>query len=101
MTRHGRFVTIPPMLNSLRRWFGRPGIAVSRVAAKRACVDALERRTLMSADPVVEAPPITAAADPADTTPPTLINEQLIGTDPRNVDGVILTFSEPLDPATL
>jgi hypothetical protein len=35
-----------------------------------------------------------------DTVPPTLVNEQLIGNDPRNVEGVVLTFSEPLDEAS-
>jgi hypothetical protein len=41
-----------------------------------------------------------SAADGADVTPPTLVSEQLLGTDPRQVTGVVLTFSEALDPAS-
>src|SRR3954454_7268104 len=99
MTGGKAFGTILPMLNSLRRWLGRPPTVLSRVPVNVARVDALEQRRLMSTNPVIEPP--ASAADATDTTPPTLINEQLIGTDPRHVDGVVLTFSEALDPATL
>jgi hypothetical protein len=87
------------MLNSLRRWFGHPGTALSRAPVKPARVDALEKRTLMSIETLVHPP--ASAAEAGDMTPPTLVNEQLIGTDPRAVEGIVLTFSEPLDPATV
>jgi hypothetical protein len=43
--------------------------------------------------------PVSAAEEP-DVTPPTLVNAQLLGTDPRQVAGVMLTFSEALDPVS-
>lgn len=35
-----------------------------------------------------------------DTTGPMLVKEQLVGSDPRNVEAVVLTFNEPLDEAS-
>src|SRR5688572_24693682 len=32
-----------------------------------------------------------------DTTGPMLVKEQLVGSDPRNVEAIVLTFNEPLD----
>jgi hypothetical protein len=61
--------------------------------SKTVGIEQLERRSLLSAPPV-------SAANGADVTPPTLVKEQLIGSDPRNVTGVVLTFSEALDPAS-
>jgi hypothetical protein len=68
----------------------------TRPGTHRALVETLENRSLMSVS--VGAP--VAAADDPDVTPPTLVNEQLLGTDPRQVTGVVLTFSEALDPAS-
>src|SRR4051794_15836262 len=71
---------------------------LKRLRPKPVLVETLEKRALLSTtstDPVVE-PPI----DQVDTTPPRLVNEQLLGTDPRQVAGVILTFSEALDPVS-
>jgi hypothetical protein len=42
-------------------------------------VEAIERRTMLAA---------------------TIVSEQLVGGDPRNAEGVVITFSEALDPAT-
>ena len=77
------------MLRTLRRWFSiksplavdlgatpdatRPGLRVW------ACAEQMERRQLLSV---------------------TLVKEQLVGPDPRNVEGVVLTFSEPLDESS-
>jgi hypothetical protein len=61
------------MLKALRRLS--TGHTTAAVSAVRANVEPLERRSHL------------------DTTAPTLVNEQLIGADPRNVEGVVLTFS--------
>jgi hypothetical protein len=79
------------MLNALRRLLMR-----HQPIAKAACVEQLERRSLLSAA-THDVPPVGAPQEP-DVTPPTLVKEQLIGSDPRNVEGVVLTFSEALDP---
>lgn len=65
-----------------------------RPAQPQTFIEPLERRSLLSA-----APP-ASAAEAVDTTPLRLVAEQLIGSDPRNQTGVILTFSEALDPAS-
>ena len=36
----------------------------------------------------------------ADMTGPMLVKEQLVGSDPRNIEAVVLTFNEPLDEAS-
>src|SRR5688500_20162561 len=77
MTRAGSSANIPPMLKALRRLFTGPTNAA--ILARPALAEPLERRTHL------------------DTTAPTLVHEQLIGNDPRRVEGVVLTFSEPLD----
>ncbi len=67
----------------------------------RALVESLESRSLMSVAPAgaaVAAP--VSAADGPDVTPPTVVSEQLLGTNPRAVSGVLLTFSEALDPTS-
>jgi hypothetical protein len=66
--------------------------------SRAALVETLERRSLLSAAAVAVAP--VSVADEPDTTPPTLVKEQLLGTDPRQVAGVVLTFSEALDPTS-
>ena len=76
--------TIPPMFKTLRRVFSfaapRPGSVRSpRSILVPACVERMEKRELLSV---------------------TLVKEQLVGNDPRNVEGVVLTFSEPLDEAS-
>ena len=71
--------TIPAMLKSLRRLLTR-----HQTASRAVCVENLERRSLLNGD----------------VTPPTLVKEQLIGSDPRRMTGVVLTFSEPLDQAS-
>jgi hypothetical protein len=71
------------MLRTLRRLLSiskSPAAAAPRRAAGDvACVETMERRQLLSA---------------------TLVKEQLVGSDPRNVEGIVLTFSEPLDEAS-
>src|SRR5829696_3027447 len=67
------------MLKSLRRLLTR-----HHATPRAVCIENLERRSLMNGD----------------VTPPTLVKEQLVGSDPRNVIGVVLTFSEPLDEAS-
>jgi hypothetical protein len=63
-------------------------------------VETMERRQLLSAAAVTAfAPPASAAAEPG-VPGPTLVSEQLVGGDPRNVQGIVLTFSEPLDEAS-
>jgi hypothetical protein len=73
----------------------------TRPGHDRALVETLEKRSLMSVS-AAASPPVAAAADDpaADVTPPTLVGEQLLGTDPRQVTGVVLTFSEALDPVS-
>src|SRR5687767_5957927 len=76
--------TIPPMLKTLRRLFPfagpRPAVTrAPRSPAGPACVEQMEKREFLSV---------------------TLVKEQLVGADPRNVEGVVLTFSEPLDEAS-
>jgi hypothetical protein len=72
----------------------------TRPGTHRALVETLENRSLLSAAvPSALVPPVSAADDP-DITPPTLVGEQLLGTDPRQVTGVVLTFSEALDPTS-
>ena len=83
MTAGAGFGTIPAMLKSLRRLLTRHTRS-SRPAERAVCVENLERRSLMDGD----------------VTPPTLVKEQLVGSDPRELTGVILTFSEPLDEAS-
>ena len=68
-----------------------------RPGPHHALVETLENRSLLSGN--AAAPPVSAA-DGADVTPPTLVSEELLGTDPREVAGVVLTFSEALDPAS-
>jgi hypothetical protein len=58
----------------------------------------MEARQLLSSATVV-VPPVSAPAEPG-VPGPTVVSEQLIGGDPRNVEGVVLTFSEPLDEAS-
>ncbi len=85
------------MLKTVRRLL--IGKRSPHAADRRARVESLEKRSLLSAAGLLEAPPMNAAVDP-DVTGPMLVKEQLIGPDPRNVEGVVLTFNEPLDPAT-
>lgn len=68
----------------------------NRSGTHRALVETLEKRSLLSG---AVHNPVSAAEEP-DLTPPTLVKEQLLGTDPRQVAGVVLTFSEPLDPVS-
>lgn len=86
------------MLKALRRLLNHLSHAGAAEPARPACVEPLEKRSLLAGAPL-EAAPVSAAEEP-DVTPPTLVNEQLFGSDPRNVEGVVLTFSEPLDPAS-
>lgn len=67
--------------------------------ATSARVEGLESRSLLSGAPVddVNALPPTPASDGPDVTGPMIVKEQLIGSDPRKVDGVIITFNEALD----
>lgn len=104
----------PAMLMTLRRLFPlnkaiRPrGGAGGRTAGLRrtqvpapggpARIEMMEARQLLSAATLVT-PPASAAAEP-EATGPTLVREQLVGGDPRNVTGIVLTFSEPLDEAS-
>lgn len=62
-------------------------------------VEMMEARQLLSAATTVAAPPFSAAVQPG-APGPTLVREQLVGGDPRNVTGIVLTFSEPLDEAS-
>ena len=80
MTAAEGFGTIPAMLKSLRRLLMRH-TPPARPAEQAVCVENLERRSLMNGD----------------LTPPTLVKEELVGSNPRELTGVILTFSEPLD----
>jgi hypothetical protein len=84
------------MLKTLRRVLTR-----QEPAAKAVYVEHLERRSLLSdTGSTVSVPPISAAQNEPDTTPPLLVDEKLIGTDPRRMTGAVLTFSEPLDEAS-
>lgn len=102
------------MLMTLRGLFALPGTARGRrcaaEATPRLCrartlatdgparVEMMEARRLLSAATLVT-PPLSAAAEPG-VPGPTLVREQLVGGDPRNVAGIVLTFSEPLDEAS-
>src|SRR4051812_3340400 len=77
MTPAGPFGSIPPMVKGFRQFFTRPRDASARRSP--ACVEAVEKRTMLSV---------------------TVVKEELFGPDPREVDGVVITFSEALDPAT-
>src|SRR5687768_15266743 len=84
------------MFTRLRRLLYRAGskAVVCRVAPNSAAfAEALERRSLLSAAPV-------SAAKEGDVTGPTVVKEQLLGSDPRGATGVVITFSEALDEAT-
>ena len=59
----------------------------------------MERRQLLSAAAGTAEAPVSARAEPG-VPGPTLVREQLVGGDPRNVEGIVLTFSEPLDEAS-
>lgn len=59
----------------------------------------MERRQLLSGGATEFALPARAAAEPG-VPGPMLVSEQLVGGDPRNVQGMVLTFSEPLDEAS-
>jgi hypothetical protein len=83
------------MLQWLKRIWGRGSPCNQNSIAR---VEGLEQRSLMSVS-TVEAPPVSAPVDP-DVTGPQLVKEQLIGSDPRNLEGIVLTFNEPLDEAS-
>jgi len=83
------------MLKTLRRLFS---LSRTSPSAGWVTVEAMEKRALLSAAAASVAP-VSAAAEPG-VPGPMLVKEQLIGADPRNVEGIVLTFSEPLDEAS-
>lgn len=97
MTDDGACVNIPAMLKLLQRVLTGQSRPAGRSVPAR--MEPLEKRSLLSAV-TLEAPPRSAAESGMDVMPPTLVKEQLTGTDPRAVEGVVLTFSEPLDRAS-
>jgi hypothetical protein len=85
------------MLTTLRRLLTRHRSCATDMTTP-ARIEGLERRSLLSGT-MTDAPPVSAAEEP-DVTGPMVVKEQLIGSDPRNVTGVVVTFNEPLDEAS-